>query len=73
MTEEEAKTKWCPMARYVFNYRDYASGNRFEKGLIDGNHPCKCLGTGCMMWVGEKVGKCGLVLDESWVHVQNHY
>lgn len=45
MTEDEAKTKWCPFA--------IASGKRFAinrapEGEI--NNSCKCLGTACMAW-----------------------
>ena len=49
MTEDQAKTKWCPMARSVPNAVGYSSGNRF-----DGQNPefleCKCIASDCMMW-----------------------
>lgn len=63
MTEDEAKTKWCPMVR-----TGLAAGmsvNRHEAdspGSFDGVHDVtRCLGSGCMMW-REYRGKgwCGL-------------
>ena len=59
MTEEEAKTKWCPMARV-----DLSDGQESKDGYpvtfamagvnrLDGNLPIKgslCLASGCMMW-----------------------
>ena len=62
MTEEEAKTKWCPFGRM----RDaYGSFNRstYDEGIT------KCLGSKCMMWRWDKAsinergqfteGRCG--------------
>ena len=51
MTEDEAKTKWCPMARYIIdegNQGTYAAGNRpigapFGVGS-------NCIASDCMMW-----------------------
>ena len=58
LTEEEAKTKWCPMARSL----DFSS-NRRHPQLIPGKHDgdaltergqiheqCKCIASGCMMF-----------------------
>ena len=39
MTEEEAKTKWCPMVR---------AGN--EAGCNRQDASDKCIASGCMMW-----------------------
>ncbi|MEE9540338.1 MAG: hypothetical protein V3V85_02450 [Candidatus Thorarchaeota archaeon] len=81
MKEEEAKTKWCPMARVATAIHDWdhaetgigaAACNRGNENEM--TEDANCLGTACMMWRGsEHVGGCGLVLDESWIHVQNHY
>jgi hypothetical protein len=43
MTEEEAKTKWCPMVR---NPSGYGAVNR---GSPPGNNQ-NCVGSGCMMF-----------------------
>lgn len=46
MTEDEAKTKWCPMVRYVV----LPDENRLENNrdtIFHGNH---CIGSACMMW-----------------------
>ena len=53
MTEEEAKTKWCPHVRVVV--ADEGTGNRWPKshgaeGDLDfGTDNC-CLGSACMQW-----------------------
>jgi hypothetical protein len=62
MTEDEAKTKWCPFARSLVTLDNnvgpvnMASANRFPK-----NEMATCLGSGCMMWWrwGDG-GYCGL-------------
>ena len=50
MTEEEAKTKWCPFARYIGDTRDRTSAhNRVGSG--DGfNSECNCIASQCMAW-----------------------
>ena len=49
MTEEEAKTKWCPMARALAESSVSAAVNRtFESGAEDPD--CRCLASGCMAW-----------------------
>ena len=43
MTEEEAKTKWCPMVRhYAVGEGDHSS-NRMDMST-------RCLGSECMAW-----------------------
>ena len=74
MTEEEARAKWCPMARaqtLVIGV-DYAqagaggAGGKSEDSDKMWDKP-NCLASGCMMWVPEGQttyfpGGCGLVL-----------
>ena len=69
MTEDEARTKWCPMVRFHFS-REAAYDN---KPLVDGEPPPQetvalCIASDCMMWKpatriqgapGDK-GDCGL-------------
>ena len=47
MTEDEAKTKWCPMVRQGYNDKIGEMNNQwaFDK-LFSG----KCIASGCMMW-----------------------
>ena len=54
MTEEEAKTKWCPLKHMV----------PLPGGAIDvGPYDC-CIGSACMMWrwigTAKTHGHCGL-------------
>lgn len=65
MTEDEAKTKWCPMVRvdlYISNRDLSCVGNRSEHNTISD----RCIGSACMMWrprliAGDAVGgHCGL-------------
>jgi hypothetical protein len=49
MTEEEAKTKWCPFARSQTEDRESAPAvNRTLQGHIDIG--CHCIGSRCMAW-----------------------
>ena len=57
MTEEEAKTKWCPMVRIMFR-QDGGGANSWThdnpKGEINAYarmpEQSRCIGSGCMMW-----------------------
>lgn len=55
MTEEEAKTKWCPHARYVIDDSGagpspgYPTGNRFG-GHEPSEGRCLCIASSCMAW-----------------------
>lgn len=51
LTEEEAKTKWCPEARMLVDATGYGAGNRFSGQ----QHPLfvaqtRCIGSACMAW-----------------------
>jgi len=62
MTEDEAKTKWCPYSDVVPNQR--------TSGDVDFSQYCSCIASECMAWretflsdsqVPEtKIGYCGL-------------
>jgi len=55
MTEDEAKTKWCPNARSARP----GGNNRHSDG--NGRFDCLCIGSGCMAWrwQGKTEGYCG--------------
>ena len=57
MTEEEARTKWCPMVRSVGGVNRGYNGKSMADTL--------CLASDCMMWRWRnsdlKHGDCGLV------------
>lgn len=57
MTEDEAKTKWCPQARYVIDGQTvFPTGNRFDgqggtsRTAVEASEQCRCLGSDCMAW-----------------------
>jgi hypothetical protein len=65
VTEDKARTLWCPMARLIID--SDGSYNRSETGEPD--HPrlfvppsSRCLASGCAMWRqhDETKGYCGL-------------
>lgn len=51
MTEDEAKTKWCPFAR-VLAERENIAANR---GSFDGSH-ANCIGSACMAFRHTRLG-----------------
>ncbi len=58
LTEEEAKTKWCPMARVsVDELPECNRGDNDENPWYS-----RCIASACMMWVTRYDGKgfCGL-------------
>jgi hypothetical protein len=63
MTEDEAKTKWCPWARLGLNQDvavnrliDAVAGG--EDGVYDNT---RCIGSGCMAWrMSAGKGWCGM-------------
>jgi len=69
MTEEEAKTKWCPMVRFTGAGTATDQEWATNRGGDYGAQAFKCIGSECMAWRGyyvmkdtEKVhhGYCGL-------------
>jgi hypothetical protein len=67
MTEDEAKTKWCPMARSG-DSRGFNKNRNGEGGSLKSSH---CIGSECMAWrvicpgqavdqQGRPAGECGL-------------
>lgn len=54
MTEDDAKTKWCPMVR--FKSAETGSGPAFNRGgSPDDWHILNCIGSRCMAWRAEMV------------------
>jgi hypothetical protein len=50
MTEEEAKTKWCPHVRYKSSRGEGI--NRWQEGMDAQYNPdhSRCIGSACMAW-----------------------
>jgi len=76
MTEDQARTKWCPMYRLVAAGETQSSYNSIYMGEGQISMPTKCIASDCMMWrwtVGERShkinpgyteGLCGLAGDD---------
>lgn len=63
MTEAEARKKWCPFARALFQFEGSAvTINRLYRKA---DEHCLCIASDCMAWSeaesGSKHGWCGLV------------
>ena len=70
MTEAEAKTKWCPMVRFVIG----PQSSTWQESALDNRSgmtgESRCLASGCMAWRthpgasdyqrAEPTGYCGL-------------
>lgn len=61
MTEEEAKTKWCPHVRFQpvkDGKASGATGNRHGDSSYTSCNPesCRCIASECMMWRSEYIG-----------------
>lgn len=53
MTEDEAKTKWCPFARTSCASEPITgnhAANRYSSGQRDGQGAHNCIGSACMAW-----------------------
>jgi hypothetical protein len=49
LPEEQAKTKWCPLVRYVHDGEDVTSNRDVNFTPLHGE-PTNCLGSDCMAW-----------------------
>ena len=49
MTEQEARTKWCPMVRYSSDEME-PSANRWNFGKLGSDERVNCLASDCMLW-----------------------
>ena len=57
MTEQEAKTKWCPFARVSAVFRYSHEENRtnefavaYNRSATDSPVTARCIGSACMAW-----------------------
>ncbi|UKJ74551.1 hypothetical protein [Azospirillum brasilense] len=63
MTEEEARTKWCPMARNAgVTNRDTGSTASVNRNGREhyGVENCSCIASGCMAWRRENATDAAL-------------
>lgn len=63
VTEDKAKTKWCPFARVSRN----GGGNRYpmDNDLADATAFARCIASDCMAWRWNE--KPGHEYDERWI------
>ena len=62
MTEDQAKTKWCPFVRTGLTAGMAVNRHVADYGVYD---ETRCIGSGCMMWrAAGKTGWCGLASDQ---------
>ncbi len=50
MTEAEAKTKWCPMARYALDVNGSMAAVNSWTIVNQPEKRSACIGSACMMW-----------------------
>lgn len=56
MTEEEARTKWCPFThKRIMVMLDPSGGEQTIKQAETRAGGCNCIGTACMAWHWDKV------------------
>lgn len=48
-TEDEAKTKWCPMVRQSATFTE-GYGLSYNRSAVEVPPDCRCVGSACMMW-----------------------
>jgi hypothetical protein len=64
MTEEEAKTKWCPHARCTNStYTESANREPTSYPTESLNGACNCIASDCMMWCETEPKKYGVPRD----------
>lgn len=66
MTEEEAKTKWCPFVRFHGTPSDDCIPNRSEQLP----NITRCLGSGCMAWRWSEAKRTAAFLEAVQAHMQ---
>ena len=49
MTEDQAKTKWCPMVRVAYSGGSYNRNSLAGTAHVD-TKDIRCIGSDCMMW-----------------------
>ncbi len=55
MTEDEAKQKWCPMGRTLYQVGSVAAACNWFVNNHGENVATRCIGSGCMMWRANKM------------------
>ena len=65
MTEDDAKTKWCPMVR--FKSAETGSGPAFNRQRVSSDlDDVNCIGSRCMAWRAEMVDTSNHPIDSEW-------
>lgn len=53
MTDEDAKTKWCPFSRVSTNGVVVNRDNPNDGLMTTAEDACRCIASACMMWVSQ--------------------
>lgn len=75
VTEEQAKTKWCPQVRFDGEESTFNRGYQSEDPLNMRNgrtqYICNCIGSACMMWRWNRAPRpyTSRVPRDGWEHV----
>lgn len=64
LTEEEAKTKWCPEVRTGVHAG--ASAVAVNRSYVDVTEETRCIGSACMAWRWEYTRPENAVAGERW-------
>jgi hypothetical protein len=71
ITEDQAKERWCPFARYaIFSRHGQSSAaNRLgdDNGLHINHKSCRCIASQCMAWRWERI------VDENLIEAIKRY
>ena len=71
LTEDEAKTKWCPERRSARLVEDNSANSDYPRAAASTNDGATCIGSRCMLWkwitppnrdkdAAKRRGTCGL-------------
>lgn len=68
MTEDEAKTKWCPFARVgTSSHPGYPAINRDVEGGVRTEEASRCEGSACMAWRWRRYADDERIPNGVWV------
>ena len=67
MTEQEAKTKWCPQIQITRGWNGVVLSSRDEQWNAEVGIGCNCIASECMWWVWDDEKSWQSATDGEWV------